>query len=135
MGGSSGGGGPYGQGPAAYGAGGGYHGHQYGGPPSTYALPSGLGGGPSPYPPMGAAAHYNPNAVSGLPSAGGAYDSRAENAFTSAGQNSAGSAQNGSNFGFDGGNDPFAFLSTGLGSLSMDDGRRNGAVNTTKSPT
>lgn len=127
--------GPYGQGAAHYGAGGGYHGHQYGGPPSTYALPSGLGGGPSPYPPMGAAPHYNASTASGAQSVG-TFDSRAESAFTSAGQTpaSATGAQNGANYGFDGGNDPFSFLSTGLSGLSMDDGRRNGAGNSAKSP-
>lgn len=128
--------GPYGQGHAGYASGGGYNGHQYGGPPSTYALPSGPGGGLSPYPSMGAAAHYNQHTVSGAPSAGGVFDGRAESTFSGAGQTpaSAGSAQNGNNYGFEAHNDPFAFLSAGMGNLIMDDGRRNGAVNSTKSP-
>lgn len=75
---------------------------------------------------------------------GGPFDSRAaEAAFSSAGNvpPSTG-AQNGSTGysgttyggGMDGANDPFAFLNSGMGGLSMnDDSRRNGA-NSNKSP-
>lgn len=117
---------------------GGFSGQQYGGPPSQYALPSGLGAPTSSYPPMGAG--YG----QGL--SGGPFDSRAaEAAFSSAGNGPHSSgAQNGSTAysgttyggGMDGGPDPFAFLSSGLVGLSMNDdpARRNGA-NPKKSPT
>ncbi|KAL9065741.1 MAG: hypothetical protein Q9161_008025 [Pseudevernia consocians] len=115
---------------------GGFGGQQYGGPPSQYALPSGLGAPTGAYPPMGAG--Y------GQGHSGGPFDSRAaEAAFTSAGNGPSPStgAQNGSSAysgttygGMDGNSDPFAFLSSGLGGLSMnDDSRRNGA-NLNKSP-
>lgn len=116
---------------------GGFGGQQYGGPPSQYALPSGLGAPTGAYPPMGAG--Y------GQGHSGGPFDSRAaEAAFTSAGNGPSPStgAQNGSSaysgtaaYGsMDGNSDPFAFLSSGLGGLSMnDDSRRNGA-NSNKSP-
>lgn len=72
---------------------------------------------------------------------GGPFDSRAaEAAFTSASNGpSSAAGPNGNSYGgtygaMDGGSDPFAFLSTGLGGLSMsDDARRNGA-NSNKSP-
>ncbi len=65
--------GPFGA--AAFG-GGGFPTQQFGGPPSSYALPSGIGGA-SPYPPMGAP--YGPNGgMHATP-----FDSRAaEAAFT-----------------------------------------------------
>jgi hypothetical protein len=62
------------------------------------------------------------------------FDSRAaEAAFTSAGQAppSAGFSNGGFN---DGHNDPFSFLSTSLGGLSMNDDRRNIANAASKSP-
>ena len=116
---------------------GGFGGQQYGGPSSQYALPSGLGAPTGAYPPMGAG--Y------GQGHSGGPFDSRAaEAAFTSAGNGPSPStgAQNGTSAysgtttygGLDGNSDPFAFLSSGLGGLSMnDDSRRNGA-NSNKSP-
>ena len=116
---------------------GGFGGQQYGGPPSQYALPSGLGAPTGAYPPMGAG--------HGQGHSGGPFDSRAaEAAFTSAGNGPSPSTgtQNGSSaysgtapYGsMDGNSDPFAFLSSGLGGLSMnDDSRRNGA-NSNKSP-
>ncbi|KAL8910317.1 MAG: hypothetical protein Q9171_004361 [Xanthocarpia ochracea] len=117
---------------------GGFGGHQYGGPPSTYALPSGLGAPTGAYPPMSAGYGQGSGAHSGGP-----FDSRAaEVAFTSANNGPPstgapnGSTYGGANYGgIDGGPDPFAFLSSGLGGLSMnDDNRRNGA-NSNKSPT
>ena len=116
---------------------GGFGGQQYGGPPSTYALPSGLGAPTGGYPPIGAGYGQGGGAHSGGP-----FDSRAaEAAFTAANNGPPSSAQtNGSTYGgasyggMDGGSDPFSFLSTGLGGLSMnDDNRRNGA-NSNKSP-
>lgn len=125
----------YGPPPDNFGPPGGFHGQQFGGPPSTYALPSGIGAGGNTFPPMGG--HFN---APGAPPSSG-FDSRAENAFTSAGQTPSSSMgpsmSNGNSYSaFDGNTDPFSFLSTGIGSLSMNDdnGRRNGANNATKSP-
>jgi hypothetical protein len=120
MGGNSQYGGGYGGGPS-------YQTQQYGAPQSTFALPSGMGAGASPYPPMGS--HYTQS--SGPQSA---FDSRAESAFTSTAQTPVG--QNGNNYGFEGASDPFSFLNTGMSSLGINDtdsNRRNGAV-TNKSP-
>lgn len=120
----------YGPGPTGYGSGGGYHGQQFGGPPSHFGAPAGLGGGPpGAYPPVGL--QYG----QGAPHSAG-FDSRSgEGGFTSAGQNPASGGSNGPGYGFEGGNDPFSFLSSGIGSLSVnDDNRRNGPSNPTKSP-
>ncbi|KAL8922421.1 MAG: hypothetical protein Q9208_005143 [Pyrenodesmia sp. 3 TL-2023] len=128
--------GPFAAAAGGFGAGG-FGGQQYGGPPSTYALPSGLGAPTGAYPHMGAGYGQGSGAHSGGP-----FDSRAaEAAFTAANNGPPStSAPNGSTYGganyggVDGGPDPFAFLSSGLGSLSMnDDNRRNGA-NSNKSP-
>ena len=112
-----------------------FGGQQYGGPPSQYALPSGLGAPTGAYPTMGGG--Y------GGSQSGGPFDSRAaQAAFSSAsnGPPSANDQNGGQQFsgsaygGMDGNSDPFAFLSAGLGGLSMnDDSRRNGA-NSNKSP-
>ncbi|KAL9586502.1 MAG: hypothetical protein Q9212_000862 [Teloschistes hypoglaucus] len=129
--------GPFATAAGGFGAGG-FGGQQYGGPPSTYALPSGLGAPTGAYPPMGTGYGQGSGGHSGGP-----FDSRSAEAAFSAASNgpplSAGAA-NGSNYGganygvMDGGPDPFAFLSSGLGGLSMnDDNRRNGA-NSNKSP-
>lgn len=111
-----------------------FGGQQYGGPPSQYALSPGLGASPAAYPPMNAG--YGQGS-----SHSGGFDSRAaEAAFASAGNGPPTGIPNGSSYAsgtygvMDGGPDPFAFLSTGLGGLSMnDDSRRNGA-NSNKSP-
>ncbi|KAJ9640018.1 Asparagine-rich protein (ARP protein) [Coniosporium apollinis] len=112
-----------------FGSGAGFPSHQYGGPPASFGMPSALGA-PSPYPPMGAP--YGSSG--GMHSTG--FDSRAaEAAFSSAGQpQSAGAGY--ANGGFsDGHSDPFSFLSTGLGGLSMgDDSRRNAGNASSKSP-
>ncbi|KAI9720308.1 MAG: hypothetical protein M1828_005692 [Chrysothrix sp. TS-e1954] len=122
---------PYGAPPGGYGAGAGFHGQHFGGPPSTYALPSNLGAGGPPYPPMGG--HFGMGAP---PSVVGAFDSRAEHAFTSAGQTPSSmpqNASNGSGYTMDGASDPFSFLSSGLGGLSIsDDARRNPSSNAPK---
>ena len=136
--------GPFAAAAGGFGSGGAFGG-QFGGPPSSYALPSGLGAPTGPYPPMGGG--YGSNAPS---HSGGAFGNpAAEAAFTSAGMGGpSGHASNGGFYGHqqqqpqqqqqqqqhEGGSDPFAFLSSGLGGLTMnDDGRRNGA-NTNKSP-
>ena len=118
---------PYGPPPGAYQNGGGYHGQQYGGPASSYALPSGMGVG-APYPPMGSQYQQNNGAQS---SAG--FDNRVAEAFSSAGA----TPSNNGYGGFDNGQDPFSFLSSGMGGLSMADGepRRSGPnPNSSKSP-
>ncbi|KAL9018918.1 MAG: hypothetical protein Q9185_003830 [Variospora sp. 1 TL-2023] len=128
--------GPFAATAGAFGAGG-FGGQQYGGPPSTYALPSGLGASTGAFNPMGAGYGQGGGAHSGGP-----FDSRAaEAAFTAANNGPPhasapnGSTYSGTNYGgVDGSSDPFAFLASGLGSLSMnDDNRRNGA-NSNKSP-
>jgi len=115
--------------PGGFGNAGGYPGQQFGGPPSTYALPSGLGA-PSPYPPMGG--QYAPNG--GMHGSG--FDSRAaEAAFSAAGP--APQATGGASFGngtFDGSTDPFHFLGSELGNLSINDSRRNAGPGASKSP-
>jgi hypothetical protein len=114
--------GPYG--PAGFA--GGYPPQQYGAPPSSYALPSGMGGA-SPYAPMGAG--YMPNGgMQHTP-----FDNRsAEAAFSAADPYPSQGASNGGNG--DGRNDPFAFLSSGFGSLSMNDDRRGASNSANKSP-
>lgn len=129
---------PQGPGPGpfaapGYGAGGGFHGQQFGAPPGAFGMPS----APGPFPPMGP--------QFGQPGAHppGAFDARGagENAFAG-GPPSAGSGPGLSNGGagygggFEGQHDPFSFLSSGIGGLSMNDSdaRRNGANNSTKSP-
>jgi hypothetical protein len=107
----------------------GFPGQQFGGPPSTYALPSGLAGAPSPYPPMGA--QYAPNG--GMHGSG--FDSRTEAAFSGAGP--VPQAAGGASFGngtFDSNTDPFHFLGTDLGNMSLNDSRRNPGAGATKSP-
>ena len=109
----------------------------YGAPTTNFPLASALGGPGTPWQPMNNAAYSQ---SSGGHSAG-PFDSRAaEAAFSSAGNPTpATSISNGASYsagytGMDGGNDPFAFLSTGLGSLSMNDDTRRNGTNTNRSP-
>lgn len=115
--------GPFASAAGGFSSGGGY-GQPFGGPPSTYALPSGLGGGAAPYPSLNT--HFAP--APGSHSAG-PFDSRAaEAAFQSAGNGPA-SAGPGSNFySQTESSDPFGFLASGIGSLSVSgqDARQNG---------
>lgn len=130
-----------GPGPFASTAGGGFNsgsgfpGQHYGGPPSTYALPSGLGAATGLYPPMNAG-QFGPSGAAGSGGAGGPFDSRAaEAAFSNAGQGpppSGGPAGNG--FYSSHSDDPFAFLSTGLGGLTMNDESRRNGERANKSP-
>lgn len=116
--------------PGSFGSGAGFPGQGFGGPPNTYSLPSGMGGA-SPYAPMGAPYAPNPGMHS-TP-----FDSRsAEAAFSSAGQmpSSAGAGFSNGGFSEGPGSDPFSFLSTGLGGLSMNDDRRNMPNSASKSP-
>lgn len=124
--------GPFGAGGPPFGGSGGGYGQQFGGaPPSTYALPSGLPGG-APYPSLNT--HFGP--APGSHSAG-PFDSRAaEAAFQSAGNGPASAGPGPNNF-YQNESDPFAFLSSGIGSLSVNSGdaRQNGgAAPPSKSP-
>ena len=143
LGGAAQGAGPFGAG-AGFGSGPGFPGQQFGGPPSTYALPSGLGAA-NPYQQMGAP-QYGPGAGAGMHAgAGGGFDGRgglADGSFSSvhhpsvtgAGIGFSNGASGAGGFS-DGPPDPFSFLSSGLGSLSMnDDGRRGVPNNAGKSP-
>ncbi|KAF5658039.1 centractin [Fusarium heterosporum] len=128
--------GPFGSNSSFGGSGGGYNQQQpqhFGGPPSHY-LPSGLGGGAAAYP-----SSLNTHGSFGSGPAShstGPFDSRAaEAAFQSAtnGPASGGPSNNfynnngSNNNGGNGENDPFAFLSSGMGGLSVSgDGRQNG---------
>ncbi|UKZ83379.1 hypothetical protein TrVFT333_011187 [Trichoderma virens FT-333] len=127
--------GPFSSG-GSFGPGGGY-GQHFGGPPSHF-LPSGLGGGAGGYP-----GSLNTQGFASAPGShsAGPFDSRAaEAAFQSAtnGPVSGGPGNNFYNNGNPGNNenDPFAFLSSGIGGLSVSgDARQNGAGATpNKSP-
>jgi hypothetical protein len=122
--------------PAAGGYGSASFGGQFAGPSSTYALPAGIGAPTGTWAPMG-----NPYSQSSGGHGNSAFDrSSTETAFTGAANGNVPSGpSNGTSYGnaygsnMDAGSDPFAFLSTGLGGLSMsDDARRNGNPN--KSP-
>lgn len=98
------------------------------GPPSNY-LPSGLGTAPGPYPPMG---QMTPGYASTTASHSAASfaNPATQAAFTGADHPSTIGAANGAFYGGDVSSDPFAFLSTGLGGLTVSDdahSRRNGA--------
>lgn len=115
---------------SSFGSGGGYNQH-FGGPPSHY-LPSGLGGGAAAYPSSLNTHGGGFGSAPGSHSAG-PFDSRAaEAAFQSAsnGPASAGPSNNFYNSSNNAGNenDPFAFLSSGIGGLSVSggDARQNG---------
>ena len=109
------------------------------GPPSTYALPSGIAA-PSPYM---AGGYSQMGSNGGMQSQGGGFDSRAEQAFNQSNvpQTGAGAYSNGTYGapggygGNDGSADPFSFLSSGMGQLGINDGdnRRNGQTGA-KSP-
>lgn len=137
MGGTPGPPGPFAAPAGSYGSGG-FGANTYGGPSSTYALPSGLGAPTGAWQPMSNPAYSH----SAAGHSSGPFDSRAaEAAFAAAGNGTqSNNASNGASYGagYGGtntGEDPFAFLSSGLGSLSMnEESRRNGA-NTNKSPT
>lgn len=129
--------GPFGSG-GSFGSGGGYNQH-FGGPPSHF-LPSGLGGGAGGYP-----GSLNSQGFPSAPGshAAGPFDSRAAEAAFQSATNGPVSGGPGNNFynnnsGNPGNNesDPFAFLSSGIGGLTVSgDARQNGAGATpSKSP-
>lgn len=109
-----------------FGSGGGYGGH-FGGPPSTYALPSGLGAATGPYPSLNTQ-HFGPGGGS---HSAGPFDSRAAEAAFQSASNGPASAGGSNNFygNNQGESDPFAFLSSGMNNLTVGSGdaRQNGA--------
>lgn len=115
--------GPFASAAGGFGSSGGYGGQHFGGPPSTYALPSGLGASTGPYPSLNT--HFGP---SGGAHSAGPFDSRAaEAAFQSASNGPASAGPSNNFYSQQGESDPFAFLSSGIGNLSMSgDARQNG---------
>ncbi|KAI9676432.1 MAG: hypothetical protein M1817_000589 [Caeruleum heppii] len=116
--------GPFATAAGGFPSGAGFPGQHYGGPPSTFALPSGLGAATGPYPSMNS--HFGHGGGS---ASAGPFDSRAaEAAFSNAGQGPpSGAPANG--FYSSQSDDPFAFLSTGLGGLTMNDDARRERAN------
>ena len=116
--------------PSTTGSFGGFN-QQFGGPPSNYALPTGgLGNAPGAYPPMGQmSSGYGSSSTSH--SAASFANPATQAAFTGADHGvPSTSASNGAFYSPEGTTDPFAFLSTGLGGLTVSDdahSRRNGA--------
>lgn len=114
------------------------YGQHFGGPPSSYGIPSGLGGAP-PYT-SSLNTHFGP--TPGTHSAhsahsAGAFDSRAAEAAFQSASNGPASAGPTNNFYSNNEPDPFAFLSSGMGGLSVTggDSRQNGGgVPSSKSP-
>ncbi|KAI9047424.1 hypothetical protein LZ554_008868 [Drepanopeziza brunnea f. sp. 'monogermtubi'] len=101
-------------------SGGGYGNQHYGGPQSTYALPSGLGASTGPYP--GSLNTHFSSAGASSHSAG-PFDSRAAEAAFQSASNGPASAGPGNNFySSQSESDPFAFLSTGMSNMSMGSG-------------
>ncbi|KAI6858241.1 hypothetical protein KC338_g7793 [Hortaea werneckii] len=132
--------GPMNPGSGAYGQqsmGGGYGGQSFG-PPSTYALPSGLGA-PSPYMPGG---YAQMGSNGGMQSQAGGFDARAEQAFNQSNASATGGAPGYSNGSYggaqyganDGSGADFSFLSTGMGNLGLADRDNRNGQNNTKSP-
>jgi len=113
--------GPYGA--AAFGSGAGFPQQPYGVPQNSYAAPTGLGA-PNAYP-AAMNAQYAPNGNMATP-----FDSRsAEAAFNTGAEQYAGNQGAGTG---DGRNDPFNFLNSSFGGLSVNDDRR--PSNPNKSP-
>lgn len=116
--------GPFASAASGFGSSGGYGGQHFGGPPSTYALPSGLGASTGPYPSLNT--HFGP---AGGSHSAGPFDSRAaEAAFQSASNGPASAGPSNNFYSNQSESDPFAFLSSGIGNLSMSSGdaRQNG---------
>jgi hypothetical protein len=115
--------GPFASTAGGFGAGGGY-GQHFGGPPSTYALPSGLGAPTGAYPSLNT--HFGP---AGGSHSAGPFDSRAAEAAFQSATNGPASAGPGNFYSNQGESDPFAFLSSGIGNMGLgsQDARQNGA--------
>lgn len=122
--------GSFAQSAGGFGSSGGYGGggqQHFGGPPSTYALPSGLGASVGPYP---SALNTQFGAPVQSAHSAGPFDSRAaEQAFQNAGNGPASAGPSNHYYSNQGESDPFAFLSSGIGNLSMNSGdaRQNGS--------
>ncbi|CAL3970227.1 unnamed protein product [Diplocarpon coronariae] len=108
-----------------FGSSAGYGGQHFGGPQSTYALPSGLGASTGLYP---GSLNTHFSSAGGAHSAG-PFDSRAaEAAFQSASNGPVSAGPSNNFYSNQGETDPFAFLSTGMSNMSMGSGdaRQNG---------
>ncbi|KAI1917939.1 Asparagine-rich protein (ARP protein) [Ophidiomyces ophidiicola] len=110
---------------------------QFAAPPSNYGLPTPLGAAPGPYPPMGQMNTGYGSGAAPSHSVTSFGNPATQAAFTGADhvQQSVGAA-NGGFYNNDSSADPFAFLSSGLGSLTVAEethGRRNGAANSKSS--
>ncbi|TAQ83857.1 hypothetical protein B7494_g7818 [Chlorociboria aeruginascens] len=118
--------GPFASSSGSFSSAGGYGGTHFGGPQSTYALPSGLGPS-SGYPSLNT--HFGGPA--GGSHSAGPFDSRAaEAAFQSTPNGPASAGPPNSFYSTQPESDPFAFLSSGIGNLSMSSGdaRSNGGA-------
>ena len=118
----------------------GYGAQHFGGPPGQYALGSGMGAPPTAYPPMGGG--YG-QGLSGGPFDGNRGVDANFSSYSNGQSSSSGPHANpgypGASYGAGGGvdssnADPFAFLSSGLGNLSVNDENRRNGPNSTKSP-
>src|SRR3569833_882252 len=115
--------GPFASAAGPFSAGGAY-GQQFAGTPSTFALPSGIGGGATPYPSLNTNFGPAPGSMSAGP-----FDSRAAAAAFQSATNGPVSARPSPFYSHtQGENDLFAFLSSGIGNLSVSSGdaRQNG---------
>jgi hypothetical protein len=125
--------GPFAAAAGGFGSSGGYGGQHFAGPPSTYALPSGIGGSTGSYPSLNT--HFG--GPSGGAHSAGPFDSRAAEAAFQSASNGPASAGPGSQFySNQGESDPFAFLSSGMGNLNMGSGdaRQNGGSSSQHAP-
>ncbi|KAH6694986.1 hypothetical protein BKA61DRAFT_584105 [Leptodontidium sp. MPI-SDFR-AT-0119] len=116
--------GPFASAAGGFGSSGGYGGQHFGGPQSTYALPSGLGASTGPYP-GSLNTHFSQGGGS---HSAGPFDSRAAEAAFQSASNGPASAGPSNFYANQGESDPFAFLSSGINNLSMSSGdaRQNG---------
>lgn len=115
--------GPFASATGGFGSAGGYG--QHFGPPSTFALPSGLGAATGPYP-GSLNTHFGP---AGGSHSAGPFDSRAaEAAFQSASNGPASAGPSNNFYSNQGESDPFAFLSSGMSNMALGSGdaRQNG---------
>ncbi|KKY23193.1 putative rna binding protein [Phaeomoniella chlamydospora] len=120
--------------PGGFGSGAGF-GQQFGGPGPNYGMPPPAMAGP-PFTPMSSMTpSYGSNNMSNSAASFGHPATQA--AFNGPGPHTGSNDHSNGLYGNDGGNDPFAFLSSGLGGLSVHDdpqNRRNGNANSAKSP-
>lgn len=121
---------PYGAGAAAFGSGAAFAQP----PPNQYGIPSGMGGPGAGFPQMGG---MNPGYASSNISHS-SFGPAAQAAFSGAADTTAGGMPQNGFYGHEPNADPFAFLSAGLGNLSVGDEnqppRRNGGPQSAKSP-